>query len=111
MNRSILENELKAVGVSVNGWMPVLQCDACKHRWEPFQLAVDSTTPTAKLDYWKCPNQCNAAAKVSRNIETTLPKYVAINEIPGMIFGDEDLAAFKRYVRSMDLTEVPNRRE
>ena len=110
MNRSILEGELKAIGISLNGWMPVFQCDTCKHRWEPFQVAVGSTVPTATRDYWKCPNECNATAEVSRNIQTALPKYVSINDIPGMIFGDEDLIEFGRYARSMDLTEIPNRK-
>ena len=32
-----------------------------------------------------------------------------INDIPGMIFDDEDLPEFERYVRSMDLTEIPNK--
>ena len=27
--------------------------------------------------------------------------------IPGMIFGDEDMPEFERYVRSMDATEIP----
>jgi hypothetical protein len=29
--------------------------------------------------------------------------------MPGMIFGDEDLQEFERYVRSMDATEIFNR--
>ncbi len=110
MNRSILERELKAVGITLNGWMPTFQCDTCKHRWEPFQVVVGSTAPAVKHDYWKCPNQCNATAQASRSVETVLPEYISINDIPGMIFGDEDLINFNRYVRSLELTEVPNRK-
>ena len=109
MNRSLLERELKTVGITLNGWMPIFQCDTCKHRWEPFQVPAGSTAPTVKRDYWKCPNQCNATAQVSRNVETVLPKCVSINDISGMIFGDEDLVNFNRYVSSLELTEVPNR--
>jgi hypothetical protein len=109
MNRSILVKELKAVGVSLNGWMPVLQCDACKHRWEPFHAAVRTSAPTARFDWWKCPNKCNATAQVTREIETSIPRYVVINDISGMIFGDEDLLEFERHARSMDSTIVPNR--
>jgi hypothetical protein len=109
MNRSILETKLKKVGVTLNGWMPVLQCDACKHRWEPFNLAIGSSAPTARFDYWKCPNNCNAGAQVSNEIQTAMPRYVVMNNIPGMIFSDQDLPEFERYVRSMDATEVPNR--
>jgi hypothetical protein len=29
--------------------------------------------------------------------------------VPGMIFDDEDLPDFERYVRSMDVTQVLNR--
>ncbi len=109
MNRSILERELKKVGVSLNGWLPVLVCDACKQSWEPFNTTVGPAAPTARFDYWKCPNNCNAASQVGREIQTVVPKYVIINDIPGMIFSDEDLPMFERYVRSMDATEVPNR--
>ena len=110
MNRAILERELKSVGISLNGWMPVLQCDVCHQRWEPFHVAVGSAAaPTVRFDYWKCPNQCNATAQASRSIETAIPRYVSINDIPGMIFGDEDWGDFERYARSMDMTEVPNR--
>ena len=109
MNRSILETELKKVGISLRGWMPVLECDACRERWEPFTAAVGASSPTARLDYWRCPNKCNAAREVSREIQTAIPKYVVIDDIPGMIFGDRDLPEFERYVRSMDATEVPNR--
>lgn len=109
MNRSILERELKKASVSLKGWLPVLECDVCKERWRPFNAAAGATAPTAKLDYWRCPNNCNAATQVSREIQTALPKYVMINDIPGMIFGDEDLPEFERYVRSMDATEIPNR--
>jgi hypothetical protein len=109
MNRSILEKELKNVGINLNGWLPVLECDTCKQRWEPFNAAVGSAAPTARFDYWKCPNKCNAAAQVSREIQTVIPIYLVINDVPGMIFSDEDLPEFERYVRSMDATEVPNR--
>jgi hypothetical protein len=110
VNRSTLERELKKVGINLDGWLPVLMCDACKVRWEPFKVAVGSTAPTARLDYWKCPNKCNATVEVGREVQTVIPKYLVINDIPGMIFGDDDLPEFERYVRSMDATEVPNRR-
>jgi hypothetical protein len=109
MNRSILAKELKTAGVNLNGWMPVLQCEACKHRWEAFHTTVGSSATTAKVDYWMCPNKCNATAQISREIETIIPKYVVINGIPGMIFGDEDLLEFERYACSMDSTIVPNK--
>lgn len=109
MNRSILERELKKVGISLNGWLPVLQCDACNHRWRPFNAAVGPAEPTAKLNYWQCPNKCNAENQVSREIQTVIPRYLVINDVPGMIFGDEDVAEFERYVRSMDATIVPGR--
>jgi hypothetical protein len=109
MNRSILVRELKMAGVSLKGWMPVFQCDACKHRWEPFHAIVGSSATTASSDCWKCPNNCNATAQTSQEMQAVIPRYVVIDEIPGMIFGDEDLREFERYVRSMDATEVPNR--
>ena len=109
MNRSILARELKTAGVSLNGWMPILQCEACKLRWEAFDTTVGSSGPTAKVDYWMCPNKCNATAPMSREIESSIPKYVLINGMPGMIYGDEDLLEFERYARSMDSTIVPNR--
>lgn len=110
MNRSILEQELKRVNVSLKGWLPVLECNDCKERWEPFNEAVGEQAPTAKLDYWRCPHNCNATKKVSREVQIALPRYVILNGIPGMIFGDEDLPEFRRYVRSMDATEIPTRR-
>ena len=109
MNRSILEQELKRVKVSLKGWVPVLECDDCKETWQPFNDAVGEQAPTAKLDYWRCPHNCNATKQVSREIQTALPRYVIMNGIPGMIFGDEDISGFERYVRSMDATEIPNR--
>jgi len=110
MNRDILESELKRAGVSLNGWLPMLQCDTCKKRWEPFAVAVDGpSAPTARFDYWVCPNKCNANAEVGLEIKTVLPRYVMINDVPGMIFGDEDLPEFERYVRSMDATEISNK--
>ena len=109
MNREALEQKLNAVGVSLNGWMPVLQCNTCQHRWEPFHAIVGANAPTVRFDYWRCPKGCNATAQVGRDIRTMLPDLVVINDIPGMVFGDEDREAFERYVRSMDLTEIPNR--
>ena len=108
MNRSILTRELKTVGVSLNGWMPVLQCDVCDHLWEPFRTAVDSSA-TLRFDYWKCPNRCNASAKLSREISTVIPNLVEINGIDGMVFGDDDMEEFERYVRSLDATQIPNK--
>ncbi len=109
MNRATVERELKKVGISLKGWVPVLVCDTCKRRWEPFTAAVDSNAPTVRFDYWKCKNGCNATAQLNHEIQTAIPKYVVLNDIPGMIFGDEDLAEFEIYVRSMDATEIPNR--
>jgi len=109
MNRNALERELKGIGVSLKGWLPVLQCDVCKHHWEPFSFAVGATAPTIRFDYWQCKNKCNAGASPSKELQTALPKYVVINDIPGMIFGDGDLAEFEDYVRSMDMTEIQNR--
>ena len=110
MNRDRLEKSLKRAGVSLNGWLPVLQCDVCKKRWEPFATAVDGpSAPTARFDYWMCPNKCNANAEVGIEMKTAIPRYVMINDVPGMIFDDEDLPEFERYVRSMDATEVFNK--
>ena len=109
MNRNVLEKELKRVGISLEGWLPVLHCDACDKRWEPFNTELGPGAPTARLDYWVCPNRCNAASRVGWEIKTAIPQYVVINDIPGMIFGEEDLPEFERYVRSMDVTEVYNR--
>lgn len=109
MNRTELEKALKKIGISLNGWMPVLQCDACKLRWEPFSQTVGASAPTARLDYWKCPNNCNEGAEVGREIQTAIPRHIVMNDIPGMIFSDDDLPEFERYVRSMDATEIPHR--
>jgi hypothetical protein len=110
MNRDRLEKSLKRAGVSLTGWLPVLQCDVCKKRWEPFATAVDGpSAPTARFDYWMCPNKCNANAEVGMEMKTAIPRYVMINDVPGMIFDDEDLPEFERYVRSMDATEVFNK--
>jgi len=109
MNRSTVERELKRVGVILNGWMPVLQCDACKRRWEPFQYLGDESAPTVRLDYWRCPSGCNSLLEASDALKTAIPRYVEVKDNPGMIFGDEDLPDFERYVRSMDMTEVANR--
>jgi len=110
MDRSTLERDLKRVGVSLKGWLPVLQCDVCKHHWEPFSTAVGATAPTIRFDYWQCKNECNAGFQPSRELQTVLPKYVVINDIPGMLFGEGDLEEFEEYVRSMDATEITNRR-
>ena len=110
MNRDKLEAALKQAGVSLNGWLPVLQCDRCRKRWEPFAVAVDGpSAPTARFDYWMCPNKCNADADVGIEIKTAIPTYVIVNDVPGMIFGDADREEFERYVRSMDATEVFNK--
>jgi len=87
----------------------VLQCDVCRQRWEPFNVAVGSSSPTPRLDYWKCPKGCNAGSTPGRDVQTAVPKYLVINDVPGMIFGDEDLPEFQRYVRSMEATEIYNR--
>jgi hypothetical protein len=110
MNRDQLETELKRAGVSLNGWLPVLHCDSCNRRWEPFAAAVDGpSAPTARFDYWMCPNKCNANADVGLEIKTAIPRYVTINDVPGMVFGNDDLVEFERYVRSMEATEVFNK--
>jgi len=109
MNRNDLEQDLKRVGVSLKGWVPVLQCDVCKHHWEPFSIAVGATAPTIRFDYWQCKNKCNSNLQPSREVQTALPKYVMINDIPGMLFGEGDLEEFEDYVRSMDMTEIQNR--
>ena len=109
MNRSIVERELKQVGVSLTGWMPVLQCDTCQRRWEPFQQAVGTESPTVSFSYWKCPSGCNKSMVATDTLRTAFPKYVEVKDNPGMIFGPDDLPEFERYVRSMDATEVVNR--
>jgi hypothetical protein len=109
MNREQLESALKRAHVSVNGWLPVLQCDICKRRWEPFAKAVGDLEQTARFDYWLCPNQCNRNASVPLEVKTAIPRYVVINDVPGMVFDDDDLKEFDRYVRSMDATEIYNR--
>jgi len=87
-----------------------MHCDTCNKLWEPFAVAVDGpSAPTARLDYWVCPNKCNADAQVDLEIKTVIPRYVMINDVPGMIFDDEDLEEFERYVRSMDVTQIFNR--
>ena len=109
MNREQLESELKRAHVSVNGWLPVLQCDICKQRWEPFATAAGDNAPTARFDYWLCPNKCNQQTSVPLEVKVAIPRYVVINDVPGMVFSNEDLEEFTRYVRSMDATEVYNR--
>jgi hypothetical protein len=42
-------------------------------------------------------------------LKAATPRYVEVKDNPGMIFGDEDLPAFERYVLSMDATELANR--
>jgi hypothetical protein len=108
MNRDTLERDLKKVGVSLKGWLPVLQCDVCKNHWEPFSAAVGSTAPTVRFDYWQCKNKCNAGAQPSHELQTALPKYIVINDVPGMLFGEGDLEEFEEYVQSMDATIIPN---
>ena len=109
MNRAILESELKKVGVSLLGWLPALQCDTCDKRWQPFNTELGPGAPTIRLDYWVCPNRCNAGSRLGKEIKSAIPRYVVINDVAGMIFGDEDLAEFEKYVHSMDVTEVHNR--
>ena len=107
MNRSIIATELKKAHVSLKGWV-TLECDDCKDVWQPFNEAIGANDPTPKLDFWRCPNNCNRGTQVSRELQTAIPKYITIRDIPGMIFGDEDLPDFERYVRSMDATEIPS---
>lgn len=109
MNRESLERDLKKVGVSIKGWLPVLECEVCKHHWQPFSSAVGASAPTVRFDYWQCKNGCNRSARPSHALQTALPKYIVINDIPGMLFGDGDLREFEEYVRSMDATIVPNK--
>jgi hypothetical protein len=109
MDRSMLEEELKRIGVRLEGWVPVLQCETCKTRWEPFIASGGNSAPTARFDYWKCPNKCNASANVGMAVQRSMPRYLVLNGVPGMIFSDNDLPEFERYVRSMDATEIPNR--
>ncbi|PWT83226.1 MAG: hypothetical protein C5B44_00920 [Acidobacteria bacterium] len=109
MNRNVLKRELKKIGISLDGWLPVVQCDVCKRRWEPFNAEVGPSARTARFDYWKCPNRCNAKAKPGWEVQTAIPRYLVINDIAGMIFDDEDLPEFERYVHSMDATEIVNR--
>jgi hypothetical protein len=45
----------------------------------------------------------------SEALKTAIPRYVEVKDNPGMIFGDEDLLDFERYVGSMDVTELANR--
>jgi hypothetical protein len=99
MNRSTVERELKRVGVILNGWMPVLQCDACKRRWEPFQYLGEESAPTVRLDYWRCPNGCNSLLEASDALKNCNSQVCrGERTIRGMIFGDEDLPDFERYV-------------
>jgi len=109
MNREQLETALKRAHVNLNGWLPVLQCDVCKKRWEPFAAAAGENAPTARFDYWMCPTGCNEDSQLAPEAITVIPRYVVIKDVPGMIFGEEDLVEFERYVHSMDATEVQNR--
>ena len=109
MNRNTLEKELKRVGISLKGWLPVLQCDVCKYHWEPFTAAVGATAPTIRFDYWKCKNGCNAESQPSHALQTVLPKFVMIDDVPGMLFGEGDREEFEEYVHSMDATQITNR--
>jgi hypothetical protein len=108
MNRGELERELKRIHVDLDGWLPVLHCDICDTRWEPFVMTVGESAPTARFDYWVCPNKCNAGLQLQAAARTVTPRHVVINDVPGMVFGDEDLVDFERYVHSMDATEVWN---
>jgi hypothetical protein len=108
MKRNVFERELKNVGVTMQGWDPVFRCDACGKRWQPFNQPGEPTAPTARLDYWKCPNKCNDEAEPSRAMSVITPRYVLQNDIPGVVFGDEDLKDFEQFVRSMDATEISN---
>lgn len=109
MNRRVLESELKKVGVSMIGWGPILQCDACKQRWHPFTIPDDESFVEVQSGYWKCPNGCNQNARVNPQMEAVTPKQVVINDVPGIIFDEEDLREFEEFVRSMDITEILNR--
>lgn len=110
MKRDLLETELKRVHVDLDGWLPVLQCDVCDKRWEPFaSSAAGENAQTARLDYWICPNKCNSHLQLAPQAMTVMPRHVVINDIHGMIFGEADLEDFERYVRSMDATQVWNR--
>ncbi len=109
MNREQLERELKRVHVDLDGWLPVLQCDICEKRWEPFAAAAGENAPTARFDYWMCPNKCNATLELAPQATTAIPRHVVIKDVHGMVFDEEDLVNFERYVRSMDVTEVQNR--
>src|SRR6185295_7347102 len=109
MNRNTLERDLKRLGISLKGWLPVLECDVCRSHWEPFGAAVGASAPTIRFDYWKCKNGCNSERQPSQDLQTALPKYIVINDIPGMLFGEGDREEFEEYVRSMDATEITNR--
>ena len=109
MNRSALEPELKKAHVSLKGWVS-LQCEDCKEVWQPFNEAIGDNAPTARLDFWRCPNNCNRGTVVSQALQTASPKYIMLRDIPGMVFGDEDLPQFERYVCSMDATDIPTGR-
>jgi hypothetical protein len=66
------------------------------------QQQLDSTTGSV-------PTSVMPPLTVSREVQTVMPKCVVVREIPGMIFGEEDLPEFQRYVGAMDATEGPNR--
>jgi len=109
MNRRLLESELKKVGVTIIGWRSFLECDVCKQRWHPFASSDDESFVDVQSGYWKCPNGCNQNARVNPQMEAITPKHVVINDIPGMIFAEEDLSEFEKFVGSMDNTEILNR--
>ena len=109
MNRRLLEAELKKVGVSMQGWDPILGCDKCDRRWRPFTMVDDGPGCVIQADYWKCPSGCNAAVGVNSLIVSLTAKYYLINDIPGMIVAPEDLREFEQFVMSVDNTEVWNK--
>ncbi len=110
MKRDQLETELKRVHVNLDGWLPVLQCDVCDKRWEPYTAAAaGENAATARFDYWMCPNKCNSHLRLAPEATTAIPRHIVINDVHGMVFDDEDLTEFERYVRSMDVTQVSNR--
>ena len=107
MNRNLLESELKTIGVTMTGWDLVLRCDKCLKTWEPFQGVEPGVT--MRLDYWRCPSGCNGRARLNQQVRSVVPRRVVINDVPGFIFSDDDLAEFREYVNSMETTQVWNK--
>jgi len=108
MNRNIVTRELGKVGVTLTGWVPVFRCDSCGERWSPFHSVEETAAPTVRFDYWQCPKGCNRAALPSDALRIISPRFVEVRGIPGVLFGNDDLPEFERYVRSMDVTQVPD---